>query len=233
MQRTRDFQALLYACTQEGCPLCREVQENTRRYLDAWKYEHFTDVEVREELQRTRGFCHAHTWQLARMSAHIQLAMAYRDIITDAVEQLQRGNGELAASPNGNGLFKRLFETRNGQSPACPACRQQEQSEARLVHTLRGAMADEHFYQQFAASRGLCLDHYRLTCDLKLPNTPATTEWLPLLRQAQLACLQHLDEQLGEMIRKHDYRFKDEARGQEMVSWKRAAGIVAGEEDQL
>jgi hypothetical protein len=61
-----------------------------------------------------------------------------------------------------------------------------------------------------------------------LPDTPG--EWLPLLRQAQLACLQRLDAQLSELIRKHDYRFKDEAKGPEMVSWKRAAGLVAGEE---
>ena len=50
--------------------------------------------------------------------------------------------------------------------------------------------------------------------------------------QAQLACLRRLDEHLQELIRKHDYRFKDEARGAEMSSWKRAAGIVAGEEDK-
>ena len=44
-------------------------------------------------------------------------------------------------------------------------------------------------------------------------------------------CLQRLEGQLSELIRKHDYRFKDEARGSEMTSWKRAAGIVAGEGD--
>lgn len=231
MAQTRDFQALLYACTQEGCPLCREVHEGTQRYLEAWKYEHFTDVEVRQELERVRGFCHAHTWQLARMSAHIQLAVAYRDIVTNAIEQLQRGS-ELSA-PAPNGLLKRLFETRNGQSPTCPACRQREQSEARFVDTLRKALSDEAFYQQFASSHGLCLDHYRLTCELKLPDSPPAQDWLPRLRQVQLACLQQLDAQLGEMIRKHDYHFKDEARGQEMVSWKRAAGIVAGEEDSV
>ena len=61
-------------------------------------------------------------------------------------------------------------------------------------------------------------------------NTP--DGWEPLLRKAQLARLQRLDEQLGELIRKHDYRFKDEARGSEMLSWKRAAGLVAGEDER-
>ena len=36
-----------------------------------------------------------------------------------------------------------------------------------------------------------------------------------------------------EMIRKHDYRFKDEARGAEMVSWKRVAGLIAREDERI
>jgi hypothetical protein len=75
------------------------------------------------------------------------------------------------------------------------------------------------------------LNHFRLTCELKPLDNPEA--WLPLLRQTQAACLQRLDEQLGELIRKHDYRFKDEARGSEMVSWKKAAGLVAGEDERI
>lgn len=225
MQKTSDYQRLLYACTQEGCPLCRVAQESTLRYLDAWKYDLFTDVEVREELRRTQGFCHDHTWQLVRMGASLQLAQAYRDILSDAAEQLQADTG--VPTPQSGGLLRRFFETKR-EPPQCPACRQQEQAEIRLVHTLRMAVFDPAFYQQFAASQGLCLDHFRLACELKMSDTPG--EWLPLLRKAQLACLQRLDAQLGELIRKHDYHFKDEAKGPEMVSWKRAAGLVAGEE---
>ena len=224
MQKTSDYQRLLYACTQAGCSLCRLAQENTHRYLDAWKYDLFTDVGVREELRRTQGFCHDHTWQLVRMGANLQLAQAYRDILSDAAEQLQAAGTEASQS---GGLLRRIFETKR-ERPPCPACRQYEQAEIRLVNMLRKALLDPTFYQQFAASQGLCLDHFRLACELKMSDTPG--EWLPLLRQAQLAGLQRLDAQLGELIRKHDYRFKDEAHGPEMVSWKKAAGLVAGEE---
>ena len=97
---------------------------------------------------------------------------------------------------------------------------------------LRQALLDEEFYRNFTTSHGLCLDHFRLTSELKTADA-TTSKWLPLLRKAQLACLQRLDEQLGELIRKHDYRFKDEERGEEMLSWKRAAGLIAGEEHRL
>src|SRR5207237_3425083 len=139
------------------CSLCRLAQENTHRYLDAWKYDLFTDVGVREELRRTQGFCHDHTWQLVRMGANLQLAQAYRDILSDAAEQLQAASTEASQS---GGLLRRIFETKR-ERPPCPACRQYEQAEIRLVNMLRKALLDPTFYQQFAASQGLCLDHFR------------------------------------------------------------------------
>jgi hypothetical protein len=226
MQKTREYQALLYACQQEGCPLCRLTNESIRRYLDSWKYEKFTDSEVRNELRRTQGFCHAHTWQLARMGAALPLAQAYRDVLSDMIDRL-KGNSDSIPPPSGS-LLRRLFETKQDHS-ACPACTQQEKAAARYAHTLRKALLIDEFYQQFLHSQGLCLDHFRLTCELKASDTPG--DWLTLLRQTQLACLERLDAQLGEMIRKHDYRFKDEEQGAEMIAWKRAAGLVAGEEE--
>ncbi len=226
MQKEREYQILLDACKQEGCLICRLVQETASRYLGSWRYDLFTDVEVRQELRRSQGFCNAHTWQLAHMGATLQLAQAYRDIITDASEQLQASTGTTASS---GGLFRRLFESTVNKREQCPACRQKELAEIRYINTLRKVLFDADFYQQFSASDGLCLEHFRLSSELKMSDTPG--DWLSLLRQAQLVCLQRLDEQLGEMIRKHDYHFKDEPRGSEMVSWKRAAGIVAGEEN--
>jgi hypothetical protein len=229
MQKSREYQTLLYACSQEGCPLCRLTQESIARYLDSWKYELFTDVDVRKELQRTQGFCNQHTWQLVHMGATLQLAQAYRDIITDLSEQLLKEPGEGPSTTSG--LFRRLFENNSRHEPEqCPACRRKEGAELRYIHTLRKALLDPDFYRQLAISDGLCLHHFYLSCELKMSDT--TGDWLSPLRRAQLACLQRLDEQLQELIRKHDYRFKGEARGAEMSSWKRAAGIVAGEENK-
>lgn len=223
MPKTREYQALLAACQQEGCSLCRMTEESVHRYLDTWQYELFTDVDVRKELRLSRGFCHTHTWLLARMGATLPLAQAYRDIISDIMQQLQETSSDTAG-----GLFQHLFEKKH-KSLDCPACRHKTQAETHYIHTLRKALLDDVFLTQFAASDGLCLHHFRLASELKIPDTPAG-DWLLLLRKAQLTCLQRLDTQLGELIRKHDYRFKDESRGSEMLSWKRAAGLIAGED---
>jgi len=234
MQDTQDYDRLIQACAQEGCILCRLTQESTQRYLDTWKYELFTDIGIREELRRSQGFCNTHTWQLVDMGATIQLAQAYRDILSDTAEQLE-GNGSIASAPTHKGLLHRWrdqFEMRSAeQHVPCPACHYKQQALLRLIPSLRQAVLDSSFYERLSASDGLCLDHFRLACQLKLPGTPAE-DWLGLLRSAQLACLKRLDSQLGELIRKHDYRFKDEARGSEMLSWKRAAGLVAGEDER-
>jgi hypothetical protein len=157
------------------------------------------------------------------MGAVISLAQAYRDILSDTMEQLEHIND----------TRKRHWFDAKAESTLrtpCPACQQQAQIEARLVSSLREALAEPTFYAQFSASSGLCLPHFQLASELKPLGMHAT--WLPLLRQAQLLCLQRLDAQLSELIRKHDYRFKDEAQGQEMLSWKKAAGLVAGEDQR-
>ncbi|HLJ35982.1 MAG TPA: DUF6062 family protein [Ktedonobacteraceae bacterium] len=227
MQSSRETQQLLEASQRRGCLLCRLGQENVQHYLDSWKYELFTDVGIREELRRSRGFCNTHTWQLARMGATLQLAVAYRDILSDTTEQLQASQ----TASRRHRWFKP--ESEREQVP-CPACVQQQKAVVNLVPFLRQAVLDPTFYTQFLASDGLCLEHFQQTCELKLPGSAeSTVESLAQLRQAQLTILKRLDAQLGELIRKHDYRFRDEAQGDEMVSWRWAASIVAGEDDRV
>jgi hypothetical protein len=41
--------------------------------------------------------------------------------------------------------------------------------------------------------------------------------------------LERLRDQLSEIVRKHDYRFRDEAYGAEADSWQRALALLSGE----
>lgn len=231
--KTREYQTLLHACSQEGCLICNLAQESTRRYLEAFKYEQFTDVEIREELRRTQGFCHTHTWQLVRMGASLPLAQAYRDVLSDSIDQLRRS---IPTAP-GVGRFRHLLAGKSGAGragatgstrPDCPACKRHALAEERYIQDLRQALLDDAFMEQLSASSGLCLEHFRLANELR--QTVVHGDWQQRLQQAQLTCLEHLDARLGELIRKHDYRFQDEEKGPEMYSWRQAAGLVGGEE---
>jgi hypothetical protein len=221
MVKSQEYHALLHVCSQEGCPICNLAQESTRHYLDGFKYEHFTDVGIREELRRTQGFCHIHTWQLVHMGASLPIAQAYRDVLSDTIDQLRRETAPVS------GRFRRLLE-RPARHPECPACKQHRRAAERYIHSLRQALLDDEFYQQLSTSNGLCLEHFQQTSTLRMTEVPGN--WPQRLQQAQLACLERLDTQLGELIRKHDYRFQHEEKGPEMRSWRQAAGLVAGEE---
>lgn len=228
MVKTREYQELLDTCSQAGCLLCNLTQKSVRRYLDTWKYELFTDIDIRQELRQTQGFCHAHTWQLVRMGATLPIAQAYRDILSDTISQLQQASN--SAALYSGGLFGRIFDSKQSTSTktSCPACQQSIQAEGRYIHSLRQALLDDEFVTRLSESTGLCLDHFRLSNELK--TSPVSGDWSPRLRQAQLTCLKRLEADLSELIRKHDYHSKDEARGPEMHSWLRAAGLVAGED---
>ena len=225
MMKTREYQELLDTCSQTGCLLCNLTQKSVQRYLDTWKYELFTDIDVRQELRQTQGFCHAHTWQLVHMGATLPIAQAYRDILSDTITQLQQASN--VATPGG--LLGRIFDSKQstGTKADCPACQQSIKAEGRYIHSLRQALLDDEFITRLSESTGLCLDHFRLTNELK--TSPVAGDWPQRLRQTQLTCLKRLEADLSELIRKHDYHFKDEARGPEMHSWLRAAGLVAGE----
>jgi len=225
MQNSWDYQRLSEACGKAGCVLCRLSGETTKRYLETWKDEMFTDVSVRETLRASRGFCNIHTWQLVQMGASLPLAQAYRDIITDEIEQLENNEGTRKQH-----RFHLKSETTLSTLPTlppCPACQQSDHALARYISSLRQSLSDTSFYPLFLASNGLCLPHFHLTCTLKPLSSPAS--WLPPLREAQLTILQRLDQQLTEMIRKHDYRYQHETRGSEMTSWQTASALVAGE----
>jgi hypothetical protein len=225
MQNSWDYQRLSEACGKAGCVLCRLSGETTQRYLETWKDEMFTDVSIREALRSSKGFCHTHTWQLVQMGATLPLAQAYRDIITDEIEQLENNEGT---------RMQRRFHFKSGNTlstlPPCPACQQRDHALARYISSLRQALSDTSFYTLFLASNGLCLHHFHLTCILKPLSSPES--WLPPLRKAQLTILQRLDQQLIELIRKHDYRYQHEIRGAEMTSWQTASALVAGEKTQ-
>ncbi len=222
MQSSWDYQRLSEACARDGCILCRMIGETTQRYLETWKDEMFTSVDVRATLRNSKGFCNTHTWQLVQMSASLPLAQAYRDIITDEIEQLENDK---------NKQRQRRFRLKSDAPTApCPACQQRDQALTRYISSLRQSLPDPSFYTLFLSSQGLCLNHFRLACTQKPLDSSET--WLPLLQKAQLTILQELEQQLAELIRKHDYRYIHETRGTEMTSWQRAAALVAGESPQ-
>ncbi len=231
---SRDAHDLLLACKREGCPVCIVVLENMDRSMDTWQYEGFTDVEHRKEVIRTRGFCPLHTWQLAQRNNAFQLAVIYREVLTDLL-QTRGDEQELrplqASQENWIAEVKRWFQPGSpGREETaqlfagCPFCRTRANLEQRVLGRLIELLPSEEMQSLLSQSTGLCRLHF-------IQATQSLQEKEALhaaLIACQRACLQRTLDEVKELIRKHDYHASSEPRGEEMTAWRRAAEMCAG-----
>jgi Family of unknown function (DUF6062) len=231
----RDVDALLAACKEEGCPICTLVHNSVQRYIDNWKYEGFTDVEHRHKLIQSRGFCPLHTWQLAQGDNVAQLALVYREVLTDVLTNLEREAGKRTTGGQNEGkqasawgnLWKKVRQALPAK-PAfeqCPICHIRAIAEERFVSLLVQYLREEDVRMIVSQSTGLCLLHFEQAHNRAEAHEPAA---LPSLLECQRTCMQRVLGEVEELVRKHDYRFLNEARGEEMTSWRRAAELCAG-----
>jgi hypothetical protein len=239
-QRTRDTDSIRAACEREGCPVCTVVLEYLERSIDNWEYEGFSDVAHRYELIHSRGFCPLHTWQLAQRSNGFRLGLIYNEILTDVEQELDRDYSKLSvadsAVPKRTSSLKkwwsRLFH-RTAESPAkadprydqCPFCRTRSNIEQRVVSTLVQQLRSEEMRLLLSQTTGLCLVHLAQARHQAEVEEPMVSRHI---LACQLTCTRRVLEELRELVRKHDYRFLDEPRGNEMTSWRRGAELCAG-----
>jgi hypothetical protein len=220
---------------QPGCPLCRLLARSADRYLDAILWEQVNDLGVRSELNQARGYCCQHGWLLVRAGAALGVAILTRGVVKTLLDVLASNpvedepesvfrslrrslDRDLASRPAG-----RLVAELAPQRP-CPVCSLLEDREEDYIGTLLahldgpGALADV-----YRTSSGLCLPHFRRT----LARAPSGAE-ARLLVAAQKVVWQRLHDELGEFIRKNDYRFRDEPFGDEKDAWLRALEAISG-----
>ncbi len=234
-RRSRDADALRAAFGREGCPVCTVTFEYVELLIDSWEYEGFSDIEHRHELIRSRGFCPLHTWQLAQRSNAFRLGLIYSEVLADVVQELHHNYNRLATPDGAVSKHKSLFDGwwrrwrhQADEHPAhtqCPLCRSRATIEQRLISTLVQQLHAEEIRTLFSQSTGLCLLHFAQARQQAEAVDP------PVLRHllaCQLTCIQRVLGEVRELVRKHDYRFSNEPRGNEMTSWRRAAQLCAG-----
>jgi hypothetical protein len=212
---------LLEALQAGGCALCRLARKASDSYLNALLYEGVIDVPIRDELRSARGPCHRHAWQMAdKRGSVLGTAVIYRDVVNTLAKALR----EEAAAPrrwrgNRDGLARRLAPT-----TGCPACALEQDAERRSANTLLKHLGSADIAAAYAAAGGLCLPHFQVVlAHAGEEATRALAEW-------QESALSRLCDELDELIRKHDYRFRGEPTSEEeAVSWKRAVAAAVGE----
>jgi len=189
-----------------GCAVCQLAVRSVGRLIHSVAYEQVNDPGLRKELRAARGFCneHAHRW-LREAHSVLGTALIYRDVLSAALDAFDSGAG---TNGQRSGLWRGLLggSVGNGHEGLCPACRVQTEAEARYLEALVASLdADPEVARALDHSDGLCRRH--TLAALRIGGTGAS-RILDRTRRAMEELLRDLDE----VVRKEDYRFRDEPR---------------------
>ncbi len=103
-------------------------------------------------------------------------------------------------------MFRGLGRSGPARTAApCLACDAEHEAESRYLDALLQALRDLPLLARFQASTGLCLPHTRLAVERGKP-----TSRLVAVHARQVA--ERLVDELSEVVRKEDYRFRHEPR---------------------
>lgn len=214
--------------TEPGCPICRLGKKVGHSTLANFLWESVNDPDLRGELDKSRGFCDEHhretlTFQGERLAA----AIVQWAVMKEALRRLQASKAPLSKS-----LMGRLRGDRNQKEAApalkpagpCPVCALVAESERRSLQTLLKHLVPD-FEVGLQMAGGLCWSH--LGQALQMSGDEAT---FAALVQVHGEIWAQLVTDLGEFIRKRDYRFQHEALTEaETISIRRAIDVLTGE----
>lgn len=207
-----------------GCPVCRVVLQRVEQSLESISYELVLDPAFREMVDAAWGFCNVHAQQWLEHAPPLGTAIIYEAVLGRVARQLeQQRPGRLGTG----GLRSKLGGARTSSAlipaGACPLCTSQSEHEAQTIGQLLDELRSASFRDRYAASDGLCVVHMNAAL-----TAGPSTEILDVLRTRLLASHRLLQDQLREIIRKHDYRYQHEGMGDELGAPARAVRQVAG-----
>ncbi|MDQ2806403.1 MAG: DUF6062 family protein [Chloroflexota bacterium] len=221
---------LLRLFAAPGCPICAAVEQAVQRGLTAIADESITDPDARGELRQALGFCAVHGQQWLGFGNALATAILYHDlcghlqhILAQSAAATGAGQSRTSWRPNQRSaqqLARDLTPTR-----ACPACEQTRSTEDHAVQACAAGLTHAAFRAAFVAHPlGLCLPHLRAV--LPLLRDAAV---LRVVVQAQADRYAATRAHLAEVIRKYDYRFVHEPKGDEFAAVRRSVELVAGQ----
>jgi hypothetical protein len=218
---------LLEACQGPGCPVCRCVVVESRRYLDALLYEQVTDPDTRRVLRTAWGFCNWHTWMLLEVDAALLgTAIIYEDLValalrrTEALVGPERTHRWLAALVRRR--RRRAMVERYRSRAMCPACLSASAAEWRYLEALVTFVDDGDLQAAYARSDGLCLPHL-----LEIADGDDAARARTLIERTRERW-RRLAQDIGSFVSKHDYRNREPYTEAEADSYRRAFEMLVG-----
>jgi hypothetical protein len=233
------YHDLYEAFTKPGCAFCRLLHRDADKYIESILWEMVNDPETREEINQARGYCNQHAWMMVREGAALGIAILMQDVIKTLLNTLETQQIDSEFQSSLGQLMGSLAQGRrqgtaklvDNLSPqtSCPVCSWVGSIETHYINTLlKHLNGSKSLAEVYRESDGLCLSHFQKTLSKASTGNVRNT-----LIDAQRTVWEHLYDDLGEFIRKKDYRFKDESYGEEKDSWRRGIEAISGAAPQV
>jgi hypothetical protein len=213
------------ALQRSGCPVCRMVLQRVEQSMESISYELVMDPAFRETVDAAWGFCNTHARLWLEHAPPLGTAIVYEAVLGRIARQLERHK------PGRSGIGNLRSKLGGSRGPGalvpdgvCPLCTVQSEQSALIFGHLLEELRNDSFRHRYAVSDGLCVVHVN-----EALSAGPDAEVFEALRDRLLSSHRTLQEQLREIIRKHDYRFQHEPAGAELGAPERAVRQVAGQ----
>jgi hypothetical protein len=195
--------------------------------LESIQDELVLDPAFREQVDAAWGFCNVHSQQWLDEAQPLSTAIIYEAVLGRISRELEKAS-PARARPGGQ-VLARIPGNRGKEcailveAQPCPLCVARDEQERQVIAHLLEELGAAPFRERFAESDGLCVAHFNLAlCSRPRP------EALVAIRNRFLERHEDLRGQLRAVIRKHDYRYRDEIAGPEWGAVEQSVRQVTG-----
>ncbi len=232
------------------CPLCDIAQHNEQEYLDVFMGASVMEPSRRVEVNE-RGFCARHLHLMFGNGNRLGLALMAHTHLKETMSKLDAINkaavecaDEDAHKPAPARLIGRATKTSQslkgleGQAQkaaqtaqSCLFCEKLNETMERYVHTLIYMWKHEsEFKTAFAASKGLCLNHYAQVMGAAQEQLSGKElkEFIEVLTSTESKNLERIEKELEWFTLKFDYRNADKPWGNSQDAVERTLSKLRG-----
>jgi len=189
-----------------SCPICTGAAERSTTQQQAWLTALLVEGPQRAAFVAAGGVCMAHAGVLDGLPAE-----SVREIYGATWGAAEAA---LALVPTRVRSWRDGWRALGMSQPPCPICAEVE----RAAHATAECLVADPASEEAA----YCLPHLRLLLQAAPPERGL------LLCARQASRLRTLEAELGELVRKSDWQYRDEPRGSEQRAWARAAAFFIG-----
>ncbi len=191
------------------CPFCHLAVEGNQRYFETLLSDMVNDPGIRSQLRKSGGFCPRHAHDFASHRNLLGLSIIMKDIIMTGKEELDNQH---------SGKLKKHDWSR------CPACVAQDHRESLYMDILADNIDDGRMLAAFKSGFGLCMPHLR-----KMLRRIRDISKRQIFLDAARKRVMNIENDLSEVIRKHDYLSSHESMGGQADAWMRATRFINGD----